>query len=215
MRHSLRRICSKSGITLIETIAALVVAALFGAFIFSYFGTSFKESSTPIFRLKASGTLSSVMQKITAEYAKIPQWRPNTSFAANTIIIPSTAKRTGFMYKATTGGTTGNKEPLWPVLTGQTVSDGTVVWTRDAQMPSLSDLKALIGTEGNEYDNQFGKYKLIHNRFIKFDANNTEVNIDSSTTDPKYGRYLKVTIGFHSTDPQKTAETLSALYVLR
>lgn len=64
-------------------------------------------------------------------------------------------------------------------------------------LPALRDAIAggvLGGNEGATLDNNFGKYTIVENHFIKFDASNAEVNINSTPGDPVYGRYLKVTI---------------------
>ncbi|MEI6609829.1 MAG: prepilin-type N-terminal cleavage/methylation domain-containing protein [Deltaproteobacteria bacterium] len=50
------------------------------------------------------------------------------------------------------------------------------------------------GNEGAALDNNFGKYTIVENHFVKFDASNAEVNINSTPGDPVYGQYLKVTI---------------------
>lgn len=55
---------------------------------------------------------------------------PNTDYALNAIVLSQRA--TGFEYKATTAGRSGTPEPRWPVTAGQTVTDGSVVWTAQA-----------------------------------------------------------------------------------
>lgn len=54
-------------------------------------------------------------------------WRTATSVAAGVYIRPTTAN--GKLYECTTAGTTGSTEPTWPTTIGNTVADGTAVWT--------------------------------------------------------------------------------------
>jgi hypothetical protein len=59
---------------------------------------------------------------------------------------------------------------------------------------------------------------VIHNKFITFNKSvspATEVDLTGSTTDQDYGKYLKVTIGLHSNEANRTDETLTTLFVLR
>ncbi len=55
-------------------------------------------------------------------------WLATSGYTANTPILPL-ASTTGYWYLCTTAGTTGAHEPPWPSQPGQTVKDGTVVWT--------------------------------------------------------------------------------------
>lgn len=68
----------------------------------------------------------------------VSQWQDSTAYTADTtdasvrsIIEPSTAN--GFWYECTTSGTSSadspSTEPTWPTTLGDTVTDGTVVWT--------------------------------------------------------------------------------------
>lgn len=54
-------------------------------------------------------------------------WRANEEFSSNEFIRPT--RPTGFAYKASTGGCSGAKEPIWPRLIDSTVTDGSIVWT--------------------------------------------------------------------------------------
>ena len=52
----------------------------------------------------------------------------------------------------------------------------------------LSVLSALIGAEGSSQNNAFGKYRVVHNRPIRFSSN-------SEQSDPGGTNLLKVTVG--------------------
>lgn len=58
-------------------------------------------------------------------------WQASTPFSLNDKRKPTPPNRNGFRYKATTAGTTGVTEPVWPMGVGATVVDGTVTWTCD------------------------------------------------------------------------------------
>jgi prepilin-type N-terminal cleavage/methylation domain-containing protein len=133
-----RRNAFKSGFTLIEVIVTLVVLAIVAAMMTSYFGTSITQSSVPISRLKTSARLQETMQIITAQYIKSPHWHPNTIYAANTIILPTTSKRTGLQYITNSGGTSGSTEPTW-LVTGA-ITDGSATWTPYATAPAAPTL---------------------------------------------------------------------------
>ncbi|MCX5831477.1 MAG: prepilin-type N-terminal cleavage/methylation domain-containing protein [Deltaproteobacteria bacterium] len=142
---------SKSGFTLIEVIITLVVVAVIAAMMTAYFGKGITQSSIPIFRLTAAGKLNDIMEKITAEYDKIPRWSPNTYYAVGTIVIPTPLRRNGYQYICTVAGTSGTVEPgtetptptPWPVVSGGMVTETTgsatkVRWLYNGLAPKLS-----------------------------------------------------------------------------
>lgn len=69
---------------------------------------------------------------------------PSTAVAQDTGCEPAT--RNGYLYRATTAGTTGSSTPTFPTTLGATVSDGSVVWecasrTTEAEISTaLADL---------------------------------------------------------------------------
>ncbi len=211
--------CGQSGLTLVEILVAIVMLAIVAAMMAPYFGTSISRSSTPIARLQASANLSQILENMTTLYSRIPHWRPNTSFAADALILPSIRIRNGFHYRCTGGGTSGANEPAWPIAAGATVTDGSVTWQNNGAAPTLTDLQTAIGAAGGgenqDYSNTFGNYRVLQNRFIKFDAGNREENINGSTSDPAYGRYLKIVISHRSDASNRTGETRTALFVMR
>lgn len=60
--------------------------------------------------------------------AAVSIWTPGTLFLTGGVTAPSSPN--GFVYKATQAGsgTTGTTEPVWPLIAGNTVADGTVTW---------------------------------------------------------------------------------------
>lgn len=54
-------------------------------------------------------------------------WLASTAYALGEAVRPTT--RNGFAYECTTAGTSGGSEPTWPTTPGNTVNDGTAVWT--------------------------------------------------------------------------------------
>ncbi len=58
----------QGGFTLIEIILTLVIAAVVGAGLVQYLGSSLTKSSVPIQRLRQAYKLQQVMENITADY---------------------------------------------------------------------------------------------------------------------------------------------------
>jgi prepilin-type N-terminal cleavage/methylation domain-containing protein len=210
---------AEAGFTLIEAIITMVVIALAATMIVSFFGANITQTSTPIVMLNTAGNLKQIMDKITAQYRQIPHWHPNTTYAVNAVVLPTTPNANGFQYICTVAGTSGASEPGWPIVSNATVADNTITWRQNGAAPPLTGLQTAIGAEGTEQTNSFGSYSIVRNRFIKFDANNYEQNIDplygAAAGDPAYGRFLKVIIGLTANAPNRTAETLTTLFVMR
>ncbi|MEO8430696.1 MAG: hypothetical protein ABI592_04235 [Acidobacteriota bacterium] len=57
----------------------------------------------------------------------VSNWRPSTVYAANDVADPLTGGG-GFEFRATNAGTSGATEPVWPVVFGTTIVDGTITW---------------------------------------------------------------------------------------
>lgn len=70
----------------------------------------------------------------------VASWVANNTFSVGDIRSASTDEGTGLFFRCTTAGTTGSTEPGWPNLIGDTVTDGTCVWT--AISATYADLSA-------------------------------------------------------------------------
>jgi prepilin-type N-terminal cleavage/methylation domain-containing protein len=150
-------------------------------------------------------------------------WRAGKPYSKNTIIVNG-----NYQYVTTNGGTSGATQPSWgttitPVVWTATESTG-LTWKYGGPAPTVI-LQTLIGTAGasgetaTDYANvtlgsDTVSYRVIENKFIKF-TGNVEVNINANPDDGQYGMYLKVTIGHHSTTPNRTNETLTTLFTVR
>jgi len=57
-------------------------------------------------------------------------WEANTAYSLGDVVVPTAGLENGFRYECTTAGTShATTEPTWPTAEGDTVTDGTVVWT--------------------------------------------------------------------------------------
>lgn len=66
----------------------------------------------------------------------------NTAYGLGAVVEPLAT--TGFQYRATTAGRTSKSEPRWPVIVGQTVKDGSVVWT--CEQPDGASLQRTLSS---------------------------------------------------------------------
>lgn len=64
-------------------------------------------------------------------------WLPGTVVSASSYARPTSPN--GYEYQCTTGGQSGTKEPNWPTSEGDTVTDGSIVWTAVAFGTNATD----------------------------------------------------------------------------
>jgi hypothetical protein len=54
-------------------------------------------------------------------------WKPSNVYSVGDLVVPQSSN--GYYYKCNKSGTSGTTEPQWPRTIGQTINDGSVVWT--------------------------------------------------------------------------------------
>lgn len=65
-------------------------------------------------------------------------------YRLNDVVRPTEPNRTGYEYKATQAGQVGVVEPDWPIVIGESVTDGSVIW--ECQAISNASLMKTIST---------------------------------------------------------------------
>lgn len=86
--------------------------------------------------------------------AAVTGWNAGASIAATSLIRPTNANQTGFLYQSGgTAGQTGALEPAWPKIAGGTVIDGSVTWTAVAPPAAGEDhIASATWTQANPPD---------------------------------------------------------------
>lgn len=117
------------------------------------------------------------------------EWAAETVIASGTVIHPTTPN--GYVYEATSGGTTGTSEPTWS--TSSVVNDGSVTWnSRPFYRPVASGpIKGEVLEEGTPTEPDATPYRFF--RIIITDNNNggtgytaiseIELRVEESGTD--------------------------------
>tara|TARA_Y100000592_G_scaffold85256_1_gene136994 strand:- start:651 stop:1544 length:894 start_codon:yes stop_codon:yes gene_type:complete len=59
----------------------------------------------------------------------VAAWTASTAFSVGDIRRATTAQPSGLFFRCSTAGTSASSEPGWPNMVGDTVTDGTCVWT--------------------------------------------------------------------------------------
>lgn len=84
-----------------------------------------------------------------------PVWTPSKKIAQYEFVAPSAVSNNNHVYLNTTGGTSGNTEPVWPAGSGATVIDGTITWKetpRDSACRGWDPASSTIVNAGTELE---------------------------------------------------------------
>lgn len=159
----------QAGFTMLEYIVALVVASIIASMIYTFFGSSFTQSSVPIARLQQVSNLHQVMENIVADYNRLNainlryHWQPSIPYGVNAVVTPKTIPSTpngGHYYISTTAGTSGTTEPTWPTATNGTVTEaggptwkesGNIVWQKAHAYTLVGTIVVPINNTGHYY----------------------------------------------------------------
>jgi len=181
-----------------------MIVSVLGTMIYTFFLEAFSKSVTPITRLRNSAALHKVMANITAsDYNRYPRWRSGTVYTYSafqaTYVIPTNFNGHYYRLEPTSSGTSSapSSEPAWPLSStdgpygnGTVTDNTTIIWKEwghlRAVMP-LATLQSQIGVVGS-YTNNYGKYTVVKNGFIQFDASGNEID------DATFKNILKVTL---------------------
>lgn len=107
-------------------------------------------------------------------------WDGATGYALDDTVVPSTDN--GYFYICTTAGTTDSAEPTWPTGVGDTVSDGTVVWTR-RETSAAFEPYGHIGSGGSSgYGDVVGPGSSTNNHVAFFNGTSGKLIKDSGLT---------------------------------
>jgi prepilin-type N-terminal cleavage/methylation domain-containing protein len=181
----------ESGFTLIEVIVTVLVVAIFGAMMIVFLSDSIVKSSQSLVKIKKVEDLNKVMVNIRADYNQYPKWRSGVNYNNPDKIIPTTRNDYYYMCNGACPGTAN--EPDWTT---------TPLWTPGG-LPNRSNLQQWIGPENTDQNNTYGKYHVVKNRCVIFDASYTEQDDVLCANVPKI---LKVTIR------SDQGESLTALF---
>ena len=80
---------------------------------------------------------SNLQREIDVSLLAVENWQKGIFIPANSLIRPTIANQTGFVYQNVAAGQTGSREPAWPA--SGTVTDGSVTWTPIAPPASSED----------------------------------------------------------------------------
>ena len=72
--------------------------------------------------------LTTKTHTVTAANSWATVWAATTAYTALTSVVKPLISN-GYIYQCLTSGTSGSSAPAWPIVQGQTVTDGTAVWT--------------------------------------------------------------------------------------
>lgn len=191
------------GMTLLEVILTLVIAAILGTMIYAVMGESLNRSSVPMTQLHDTLALHSTLERARADFNTGLKWQSSNTYGTGTHVFPTSGGAVA--YRCTTAGDSGATEPTWPAA--GSVADGSVTWDQVAgATPVIEAFKANVEAKS------YGTGYSVSADYIKFEQDPAPPpGVDLwneapiSPTDDR--NILKVTL----TDD--TGEALTALFV--
>lgn len=105
----------------------------------------------------------------------LPDWEASTAYSLGVSVQPTTPNT--YRYECTTAGTSAASEPTWPTAAiGNTVTDGTVVWTLKSAKHATTEIK-LASTSGGLSSATAGAALSLGHTISSGTANKKEVHI--------------------------------------
>jgi hypothetical protein len=111
----------------------------------------------------------------------VARWNENLPVSTNSLIRPTHGNGTGFVYRASLLGQTGENEPAWPIVAGGTVIDGSITWT--ALAPPAAGQDAIASVAWTQIAPPDATLTLTNQSFTAFVAS---LNIGGGTSGRVY-----------------------------
>lgn len=131
----------------------------------------------------------------------LDEWVATTAYTVGQMIEPVTPNT--FVYRCTTAGTSGGSEPTFPTAAiGDTVADGTVVWTLVGSRHEITEITLAL-TQGALTTNTPGDPLVIGTTITSGAANDVEVwvrvdnavtTVQSNTGFPNIGVFINTVV---------------------
>lgn len=100
---------------------------------------------------------------------QVQDWAATTAFVAGDF-VQSSDSSVFLRFECTTAGDTGGSEPTWPTVAGDTVTDGTVVWTaREAKELPKNVVRAAWETVHGWYNTDHRDTEILQRRISEQD----------------------------------------------
>ena len=189
------------GMTLLEVILTLVIAAILGTMIHAVMGESLNRGNVPMTQIHDTLALHSTLERARTDFNAGLKWQPSNTYGTDTRVFPTSGGTAA--YRCTTAGVSDSTEPTWPAA--GSVTDGSVTWERVAgATPVIEAFKANVEAKS------YGTGYSVSADYIKFEKDPAPppgVDLWNEAPISPTNDILKVTL----TDD--TGEALTALFV--
>jgi hypothetical protein len=130
----------------------------------------------------------------------LDDWAATTAYSLGARVEPTTPNT--YVYECTTAGTSSGSEPTWPTTVGNTVSDGTVVWTCISNRHEITEIKLAL-TSGGLAGATPGAGLALGTTILSGSGNAVEVHIrvTNAVTDPNDNTgYPEITLNLNEVE---------------